>query len=102
MFYQSDYTNLLHKVFTSQVSNFMQLYNLFTQSQHALREGRNTRVISNLTEQLYENLNSSAIFLDLAKAFDNADHRVLIDKLPFYGLYFRATQVLESDLQNRK
>ena len=57
-------------------------------------------------EQLYENLNSSAItqgiFLDLSKAFDNVVHQVLIDKLPFYGLSFRATQVLESDLQNRK
>ena len=84
----------------------MQWHNLFTNSKNVLGKGRNTRAISNLMEQLCENLNCSTItqgiFLDLSKAFDNVVHQVSIDKLPFYGLSFGATQVLESDLQNRK
>ena len=100
-------SKIVEKVLTNQLSDFMELHDLFTESQHGFRKGRNTTgAINNLMEQLYENFNSSAItqgvFLDFSKAFDTINHQILIDKLPFYGLTFRATQVLESYLQNRK
>ena len=100
-------SKIVEKVLTNQLSDFMELHDLFTESQHGFRKGRNTTgAINNLMEQLYENFNSSAItqgvFLDFSKAFDTINHQILIDKLPFYGLTFRATRVLESYLQNRK
>ena len=57
-------------------------------------------------EQLYSNFNDNqitqGIFLDFSKAFDTIDHKILIEKQPFYNFTNSACNLLNSYLSSRK
>ncbi len=42
-----------------------------------------------------------SIFLDLSKAFDTLDHRILLEKPKCYGITVTAQNVMESYITNR-
>ena len=42
-----------------------------------------------------------AIFIDLTKAFDTLNHKILLDKLHYYGLRSDALYLIHSNLTNR-
>ena len=42
------------------------------------------------------------MFLNIAKAFDAVDHKILIDKIIYYGVKGAAIEILKSYLTNRK
>jgi hypothetical protein len=42
------------------------------------------------------------IFLDLSKAFDTLDHKILLNKLNYYGIYGVSLKLMESYLTDRK
>ena len=54
-----------------------------------------------ITNRIENNLITSAIFLDLAKAFDTVNHKFLLDKLYCYGIRGLPAKLLESYLNNR-
>ena len=45
---------------------------------------------------------SYGIFVDLQKAFDTVDHRILLSKLCHYGIRGLRNKLFESNLPNRK
>ena len=59
-----------------------------------------------LTEKLKNYLDSShfvaGVFVDLEKAFDTVNHKILCEKLNYYGLRGRSNQLLSSYLENCK
>jgi hypothetical protein len=42
------------------------------------------------------------VFLDLSKAFDTTDHKILLQKLSYYGVKDNALKLIEDYLKNRK
>ena len=60
----------------------------------------------NLTEVIRESLDESsfgcAIFVDLQKAFDTVDHKILIHKLEYYGIRGVCNDCFKSYLSDRK
>ncbi len=42
------------------------------------------------------------IFLDLSKAFDPLDHKILLEKLKYYGIIGVVYRLMESFITNRK
>ncbi len=55
-----------------------------------------------LTNAIYNGEYAIGLFLDLSKAFDTIDHKILADKLKFYGIRGVVLKWFESYLSNRK
>ena len=59
-----------------------------------------------LTESIYNSIDSkqhcAGVFIDLKKAFDTVNHKLLVEKLSFYGVRGVANAWLENYLMNRK
>ena len=100
----------LSKVFERVVHK--QLYNYFTEnklfygSQYGYRKGHSTELAAvELADRISQYLDKGeipiAIFLDLSKAFDTLDHKILLSKLQYYGVKGTALKWFESYLANR-
>ena len=79
---------LMHKRL---MSFFVDKCNLLTEYYYGCREKHSTYMtLSNIIDQISESLDvkkySIGIFLDLSKAFDTIDHRILLPKLQICGL----------------
>ena len=86
--------------------NFFNKYEIFSSHQFGFRPKFATEyavidIYEKLVNNLDEGLNSCAIFLDLAKAFDSVDHSILLKKLKHYGIRGLPLQLLQSYLSDR-
>ncbi len=75
--------------------------------QFGFRKGYSTTLaLAEITQNIYENLmkkqTTCGVFLDLSKAFDTIDHRILMKKLHHYGIRGIALKWFESYLSDRK
>ena len=59
-------------------------------------------IYNNLIKNIENEVITCSIFLDLAKAYDTIDHRILIAKLEKYGIRGVPLQLIESFLTNRQ
>ena len=73
------------------VSFFVDKCNLLNEYQYGFRETNSTYMaLLNIIDQISESQDvkkySIGIFLDLSRAFDTIDHRILLQKLQVYGI----------------
>ena len=65
-----------------------------------------TDALNKITDIIYSHLDKSKpliiAFLDLAKAFDTVNHKILIGKLKRYGIRGKSLELMNSYLSNRK
>ena len=97
---------LLEKVIAVRTTEFLSKNNAFSNHQFGFRNGFSTEyAILDMYEKLLYNLDqglsSCAIFLDLAKAFDSVDHRILLSKLSKYGIRGKSLDFFRSYLTSR-
>ena len=83
------------------------MHNILSKHQFGFRESFSTELaLIDIHEKLLSNLdnglNSCAIFLDLAKAFDSVSHDILLRKLEKYGVRGLPLKLFTSYLSNRK
>ena len=97
---------LLEKLISVRVVRFFDAYDLFCPQQFGFRAKFSTEhAIADIYEKLLNNLdkrlNTCAIFLDLAKAFDSVSHNILLNKLKRYGIRGNVFKFFESYLSSR-
>ena len=86
--------------------NHLENNNILCESQFAYRKSRGTdlaatTLIKDVLKGFEENKITIAIFLDLTKAFDCVNHRILKDKLQRYGIKGTAKRWFADYLSNR-
>ena len=90
----SQFSNILETLFIERLQQFLNTNNILSNSQYALE----------LTESSYNYIDSKqhceGVFIDLKKAFDTVNHKLLVDKLSCYGV--RGIAWSDNYIMNRK
>ena len=86
----SCFSKIFERVIYNQLYDHLQLNKLLYDSQYGFRKSHSTELAAlELIDSIYQNLDqgktSIAIFLDLSKAFDTIDHKILFNKLHHCG-----------------
>ena len=103
--------SIIGKVFERIIFDRIQILNVFEiplDSQFSFRHGKNTvDAIATLIEEIRSNLHNNSgktkcTLLDLKKAFNTVDQKILLQKSYRYGLRGSTYNILKSYLSNRK
>lgn len=91
----------------SQLSSYFFQGNIIHSSQHGFRSGASTiSAITELVNSIHDSFEqkniTSAIFLDLSRAFDTISHPILLDKLHWYGVSTNTVNLIRSYLLDRR
>ena len=97
----------MEKVVFDQLYSYFEQNDLFYDSQHGYRKKHSTETAClEFVDSIHRNLELGKLpisfFLDLSKAFDTLDHKILLAKLKYYGLNTTALSWFTSYLSNRK
>ena len=90
----------------NQVYDYFKELKLFYEGQYGFREGHSTELatvdlINNVMEDMDRGKIPLSVFLDLSKAFDTLNHRILLEKLKYYGINGTSLNLFQSYLSNR-
>ena len=99
-------SKLLEKIIYKRLIKFIDKHKILYKSQYGFHSKRSCeQAMLELIGKILQNKNnkqhSSAIFLDLSKAFDTLNHNVLIQKLEIYGIQGICRDWFVSYLENR-
>uniref|UniRef100_A0A672HHM4 Reverse transcriptase domain-containing protein n=1 Tax=Salarias fasciatus TaxID=181472 RepID=A0A672HHM4_SALFA len=103
----SQFSKIFEKLFDNRLEKCIDKHSLLTNSQYGFRKTRSTSLA--ITEAMEEISNAMdnkkyaiGLFIDLKKAFDTINHRILVDKLERYGIRGVALEWVKNYLSNRK
>lgn len=97
---------IFEKILHSQLLKFLSKNEVFSKRQYGFLKNLGTNdAIAFLSDFVYRNLDQSlptvTVFLDLAKAFDTVNHKILLKKLELYGIRGTPLLLFENYLLDR-
>ena len=101
------FSKIFEKVVLKRLVSYLETAEILCEQQHGYRKGHSTvKAIVTFMEEVFAGMDrsakSSAIFLDLSKAFDCVNHDILINKLHYYGIRGNALDLFRAYLTNRQ
>lgn len=100
-------SKIFEKIIYNQLYNHFNNNNLFFNSQYGFRSQHSTELaalelIDKIVTKMDQNEIPLNIYLDLSKAFDTLDHKILLSKLSYYGISGNSLNLIKDYLNNRK
>ena len=102
----SVFSKIFEKLMHQRLYKFLESFEILYPLQFGFREKHSTsHALLSLTESIKQSIDSGkvgcGIFLDLQKAFDTVNHKILLDKLEHYGIRGNALKWFQSYLSGR-
>ena len=102
----SNFNRIFEKIAFKRMESFIEEKNLLTPSQYGFRKAHSTQhaildIVNAIQSNMDNRLFSCGIFIDLKKAFDTVDHKIILHKLDHYGFRGHTNIWLSSYLQGR-
>ncbi|CAH1966737.1 unnamed protein product [Acanthoscelides obtectus] len=97
---------VFEKVLSTRMIRYLKKFKILSENQYGFTEGKATSdAITKNVNQIHQNIDnripSICIFVDLKKAFDTVNHKLLLEALERIGFRGNAYSLIESYLSNR-
>ena len=97
---------ILEKIICKRLVDFLEKHRILYKFQFGFRPKHSTiqavtEIVDNIIEELKTGNLVAGIYMDLSKAFDTVDHKILLHKCKHYGIRGLALKWLKSYLENR-
>ena len=101
------FSKILEKIFNSRLDTFLERCDILNEAQFGFRAKYNTthalmKLMTGISDSIDQKKSTIGIFIDLKKAFDTVNHKILREKLDKYGIRGVANSWIKSYLDNRK
>ena len=98
---------IFERIMRTRIVDFIEKNNLIAPEQYGFRSGRScmSQLLSHyekLIQILEESSNADVLYLDMSKAFDRVDHKILLQKLNALGITGKIHEWLTAFLTNRE
>ena len=102
----SQFFKIFEKIIKNRMNEFMNTFSNINESQFGFRKNSSTNdalnyLMENITNNLESKLLSAMLSIDLCKAFNTKDHKLMITKMENYGFRGVTKDLFTSYLENR-